>query len=281
MDAQPPKNLHPRAATSAAEARAAAPDAPARERPPRVSVITACGNDAHSIDRCVASVAAQTHPDTEHVVVLMHSRDDTLQHLLDQQQRLTIVFAAAHDNLAQAWNRGLKQATGEVIGFLGPHDRFAHPDVLSQVATAFRDPWLSALYGDRLRATAAPHAKPRIRRTGAFTRQRLRWGWSPPLNTLFVRRLWLERIGGFSAQLEVAADYDATLSLFSQPFFNALYQPEPLVLVTQASRPWHWQRLQQLLRSPAEELRALRRAELGGLGALACRYATQFAQTLR
>ena len=27
----------------------------------------------------------------------------------------------------------------------------------SQVATAFRDPWLSALYGDRLRATAAPH----------------------------------------------------------------------------------------------------------------------------
>ena len=279
MDAQPPKNPHTRAATSDGEVLAVETAVQARAHPPRVSVITACGNDASSIDRCVASVAAQTHPDTEHVVVLMQSRDDTLQHLLDQQQRLTIVFAAAHDNLAQAWNRGLKQASGEVIGFLGPHDRFVHPDVLSQVATAFHDPWLSALYGDRLRANAAPHTNPRIRRTGAFTRQRLRWGWSPPLNTLFVRRLWLERIGGFSAQLKVAADYDATLSLFSQPFFNALYQPEPLV--TQASRPWHWQRLQQLLLSPAEELHALRRAELGGLGALFCRYATQFAQTLR
>lgn len=251
----------------------------ASDRPPRFSIITACQNDAHAVARCVASVAEQSHPDIEHVVVLLQGHDDTLGQLLAQQHRLTIVFAAAKDTLAQAWNRGLKQASGDIIGFLGPHDTFAHPKVLESVADALRDPWLSALYSDRQRTTAGDSAAARVCRSGAFSRKRLGWGWAPPMNTLFVRRLWLTRIGGFSSQLKAAADYDVMVRLFSQPFFKAQYQQQALVI--QSDRAWHWRRLMCQFRSPFEELRSLRQAEVGGLGALGLRYLARLAQALR
>jgi len=256
-------------------------DAPFAEGPtparlPRISIITACQNDEQGIARCVASVAAQTHPNVEHVVVLLPGHDHSLAQLLEHQHRLTIVFAAANENLPQAWNRGIKQATGELIGFLGPYDTLADASVLESVAQAFQDPWISALYGDSQRRSTHSDTTGRVYRSGVFSRKRLSWGWSPPMNALFVRRLWLTRIGGFSPQLPVAAHYDAMLRLFSQPFFKAVYQPRPLV--HQAPHPWRFAQLLQRLRRPLEEFRALRQAQLGGPGSLGFRYLAKLAR---
>lgn len=265
------------------------PDAPAEKLPPgdsagdrlsRISIVTVCQNDEQGIEQCVSSVAAQTYANIEHVVVYRQSQDKTLTKLLQHKDRLTIVFAAANESLPHALNRGIKQASGDIIGFLGPHDRLAHPGVLEGIGDALADPWTSAVYGDlRHPSSSGELAAGKVHRCGTFTRKRLAWGWSPPLNVLFVRRLWLRRIGGFSLHLPEAADYDAVLRLFSQPFFKAVYLPQPLV--TRSRAPWSLQRLSGLVRRPLQELRALRRTHIGGLGALAARYLGKVGPGLR
>jgi len=245
------------------------------DRPPRITIITVCQNDEQGIEQCLSSVASQTVTDIEHVVVYRQSQDQTLPKLLRHQDRLTIVFAAANESLPQALNRGIKQAGGEIIGFLGPHDRFAHPGVLEGVCDAMANPWTSALYGDLQHPSPrGEFAAGKVHRFGSFTRKRLGWGWSPALSVLFVRRHWLRRIGGFSLSMPEAADYDAVLRLFSQPFFKAVYLQQPLV--TRVRAPWSLERLRAQWRRPRQELQALRQAHLGGLGALGLRYLAKF-----
>lgn len=52
-------------------------------------------------------------------------------------------------------------------------------------------------------------------RATPFTPRRLAWGWMPPHTTLYVRRSWHERVGGFDTRYRIAADYDCILRLFS------------------------------------------------------------------
>jgi glycosyltransferase len=95
------------------------------------------------------------------------------------------------------------------------------------------------------------------------------WGWAPSLSTLFVRRLWLNRIGGFKPQLQWAADYDVVLTLFTQPFFQARHLPQPLVRRHAPTNPLRLH--QRLLLRPWDELRAIRQSQIGGIGTLVLR----------
>jgi glycosyltransferase len=259
--------------------RTTSPEGESAHKRPRISVITVCQNDQDVILSCLASVAEQTNPDIEHIVVYRQGHDLTLQKLLQQQDRLTIVFAAADESKAHAWNRGLTQASGEVIGFLAPHDTLAHPGILAEVGAAFQDPWIAALYGDIQHPGGWVKPLERVHRSGPFQRQRLTRGWAPPLNTLFVRRLWLQRIGGFKAELHRAGDYHAVLQLFTQPFFKAHYLSQPIV--RQRARSMALRQLHSPLLDAREELRALRHTRVGGLGTLALRCIGRLTGTLR
>jgi len=88
----------------------------------------------------------------------------------------------------------------------------------------------------------------------------------PPHPTLYVRRGWYQRIGGFDTGYRIAADYDSVLRLFSQSGFTVRYIPEVLVRmrVGGASN----RSLKALWHKSSEDLRALRHSGIGGIGTL-------------
>lgn len=197
---------------------------------PSFTIITACRNNAATIEECVESVARQTLDCVEHVVVDSHSRDDSIERIYPNRDRHSIVYGSESDTRFQAWNRGIGQATGEIIGFVNADAVLAHPDVLKQVAEAFEDPWASAVYGDILCVEA--HNTCNVvwhSHLGPVTDRRLAHGWVPPTAALFVRKSWYRRIDGFPPCMRTAADYATSLRLFSHPFFKAVY----LVLIHQ------------------------------------------------
>jgi len=56
----------------------------------------------------------------------------------------------ADSGIYDALNKGIRHATGDVVGFLHADDLFAHERVLSKIAAAFADPTVDAVYGDLL-----------------------------------------------------------------------------------------------------------------------------------
>lgn len=226
----------------------------------KFSIITACQNNVQSIGACLASAEAQSQQSLEHVVVDLDSSDGSLQRILRHRHHLTIVFGRQSDSLFDAWNRGICHTTGDVVGFLNATDVYPHPQVLSGVARAFSDPGVSAVFGNVHVMQKSPRSGVlNAHRTGELSAQRLRMGWAPPLETMFVRRAWLDQIHRLSPQFLLAADFDAVQRLFALPGFRVRYLDTPVI--SKRPEPSPWREPRRHFRHAMERLACLRRLD--------------------
>lgn len=236
-------------------------------KPVKVSVITASWNRVTVLRDCLDSVASQSHPAIEHLVVDGGSQDGTLELLKARSSQLAQWVSERDKGIYDALNKGVRMSTGDVVGFLHADDVFDSPQVLSRVADAFADPAVSAVYGD-LQYVQKDDISKVVRhwKSCPFERSLLARGWMPPHPTLYVRRTCFESVGLFNTGFRIAADYDFILRLFSSPGFKAVYVPEVLIKmrVGGASN----RSLANIWLKSREDLRALRSAGVGGLGAL-------------
>nr|WP_226467057.1 glycosyltransferase family 2 protein [Hydrogenophaga taeniospiralis] len=242
--------------------------------------MTATWNCATTVADCLASVDGQTHPHIEHVVVDGASTDGTLGLLQAHRAQLAELRSEPDRGIYDALNKGLALATGDVLGFLHADDLYAHPGVLAQVAAAFENPAVCAVYGD-LQYVSKDNTAQVVRHwtSAPFSSLRLAWGWMPPHPTLYVRREWYQRIGGFDTRYRIAADYHSILRLFSQPNFRSVYLPEVLIRMRLGGASN--KSLKNIVRKTREDWCALRRTQvgaLGGLGALAWKNASKLTQ---
>lgn len=107
---------------------------------PLVSVITTVLNDIRYLEECVGSVLNQTYPSIEHVFIDGGSSDGTLEMLTSYRSKYPdrIRFISEPDrNAAEAWNKGLKAARGEILGWLGSDDVY-EPDAVMTVVEFFQ-----------------------------------------------------------------------------------------------------------------------------------------------
>ena len=228
----------------------------------------------------MASVAVQTYPHREHVVVDGVSTDNTLAILMSHKQQLAVLKSEPDGGIYDALNKGISLASGNVVGFLHADDLYANPDVLAQIASVFEDPAVCAVYGDLQYVSKANTAQVvRLWRSSPFTPRRLAWGWMPPHPTFYVRREWYERIGGFNTRYRISADYMSILQMFSQADFKSVYLPEVLVKMRLGGESN--KSLKNLVCKSAEDWSALRSSgvgALGGVGALIWKNLSKLAQ---
>ena len=233
----------------------------------KISVVTAVWNRAATVGGAIDSVAAQTHPHVEHLVIDGGSTDGTLAEVEARRSPGMVVVSEPDRGIYDALNKGLAASTGDVVGLLHSDDFFADERVIERVAAAFADPAIDAVYGDLDYVSASDPTKViRHWRAGPATPARLRRGWMPPHPTLFVRRHVFETHGAYDTRYRIAADYDAVLRWFGTAAITSAYIPEVLVKMrvggeSNAS-------LAKILRKSREDYRALRANRVGGLGTL-------------
>lgn len=233
----------------------------------KISVITAVHNNRETISAALDSALGQSGVDIELVVIDGGSTDGTLDVLRSYADRLHVLVSEPDRGIYDALNKGIQRASGEVVGFLHSDDLFADADVLSRIAAAFADPGVGAVYGDLLYVRKDnPDQVVRYWRSGEFSGRRLGWGWMPPHPTLYVRRRVYEQHGLFDTSFRIAADYDFILRALGQNRVGVRYIPEVLVKmrVGGASN----RSLRNIVQKSNEDLRALRRNGMGGVGAL-------------
>ena len=184
---------------------------PADSRPLKISVVTVCWNSEATIEGTLASVAAQTHPSVEHIIVDGASTDRTLE-IVSRYPHVAKVVSERDRGIYDAMNKGLALATGDVIGTLNADDFYAAPDVLAAVADAFIDDTLDVVYADLCYVDQNnPDRVVRYWRSSEFVPGSYRVGWCPPHPTFFVRRSAYERFGDFDLGYRIASDVELTM----------------------------------------------------------------------
>ncbi|MDP2829721.1 MAG: glycosyltransferase family 2 protein [Sulfuricellaceae bacterium] len=232
-----------------------------------ISVITASFNRVDTVAQALASVQGQTWKQVEHIVIDGASTDGTLQVIEAQRDRLAVLVSERDGGLYDALNKGFALASGDVVGVMHSDDFYADERVLERVAQAFADPGVDGVYGDLdYVAKVDPTRIIRRWRSGTYKRSRLALGWMPPHPTLFLRRSVIQQWGGFDTDFRIAADYDAMLRYLARGQIRLAYIPEVLVKMRvggESNRS-----LSRILRKSREDYAALRRNEVGGIGAL-------------
>jgi len=228
-----------------------------------ISVITAVFNARDTIADALDSVLAQTHPGVQSVVIDGGSTDGTGEILERYRTRLATLVVEPDKGIYDALNKGIRAATGDVVGFLHADDVFASPDALSQVAAAFDDPRVDAVYGD-LVYVSRDDVRRVIRhwRAGDWTPGSLRRGWMPPHPTFYVRRAVYERLGAFDLRYGIAADYDCMLRFLAVAQIRTAYVPATLVRMRVGGVSNR--SLQNIIRKSREDYRIVRSHAVGG-----------------
>ena len=197
---------------------------------PLVTVITVCYNSANSLERALKSVAMQSWPKVEHIVIDGGSTDDTLSILERYQNHLAHVVSEPDKGIYDAMNKGLDRATGDIVCFLNADDQYASSHVLSLVAKQMQAHELDALLGDvAFFHSTDPTRMVRRYRSDRFTPGRLAWGWMPAHPALFLNKSVVQRVGRFKAEYRIAGDFDYIARAFYG--HNLRYQHLPEVLV--------------------------------------------------
>ena len=114
-----------------------------------ITLITPVWNNAATIGHCMRSIAEQTVT-CQHILVDGASTDGTLDVIEAQRGPNTLVISGPDQGMYDAINKGLKLATGEIVGVLNADDYYPTNDVLQLVEDAFADKSVDATYGDLL-----------------------------------------------------------------------------------------------------------------------------------
>lgn len=196
----------------------------------KISVITVAFNAEHTIGETLDSVSVQGHPDIEHIVVDGASTDGTLEVVKRHGQHVARLISEPDHGIYDAMNKGLRLATGDIIGFLNADDVYVDTGVLARVSATMEAEQLDALFGDAEFVSPDRPGRPLRRyRSAHFHPGRIAWGWMPAHPTLFLRRQVYERFGLFRTDYRIAGDFELVARMFHGDTLKYRHVPEVLV----------------------------------------------------
>ena len=233
----------------------------------KISVITAVYNARYSIEKALKSVLSQNYDNFELIVIDGASTDGTSEIIENFKDNISVFINEPDDGIYDALNKGIKCATGDVIGFLHADDVFENNDILSKLAKAFLNSELDAVYGDLVYVSKSNPAKIlRYWNSGRYSREMLKRGWMPPHTTFYCRRSVYIEMGMFDVSFDIAADYDCMLRFLTSKKFSCGNIPEVLVRMRVGGKSN--QSLSNILKKSVEDYRAITRNNVGGISTL-------------
>jgi glycosyltransferase len=244
----------------------------------KISIITVTKNNKEGLLRAIECVRNQTYNNVEHIVVDGGSTDGSVEAIKNEQLKIKNLFppttnlptgqagyqlltiSEPDEGIYDAINKGIKLATGDVIGLLHSDDLFADDMVLEKYAEVFKSraegkeqSVVDAVYSDlvyvkkKSQVISSKSKEYEVQTERQFTTnystirywktqvkefttesQRLRalkHGWMPPHPTLFIRKAIFDKYGLYRTDLKIASDYEMILRLLYKHKITTHYLP--------------------------------------------------------
>jgi glycosyltransferase involved in cell wall biosynthesis len=197
----------------------------------KVSIITVVYNRAATIERAIRSVLNQSYKNIEYIVVDGASTDGTTAIVHLHKEKIATIISEKDAGMYDALNKGIKVATGDIVGILHADDEFAHEMVIQQIVEKLQsNPVIDAVYGDV--GFVHPDQQHKIVRyysSAIFKTNLFKFGFMPAHPTFFCYRRFFEQFGYYRTDLEIAADFDLLLRFLRKHQLFTVYIPEMLV----------------------------------------------------
>jgi GT2 family glycosyltransferase len=191
----------------------------------RISIVVAVLNGANTIQRCIDSVATQTYPNRELIIMDGSSTDGTAEILKSNDSRIMYWESKPDRGLYHAWNKALDRVTGEWVCFLGADDQFAAANSLSMLVYK-QDPHINFVSGQAMLVDE----KGRVLKVEGAP-----WSWENMKRYQVIahpaslhRYSLFEEYGKFDEAYKVAGDYEFLLRVGAN--MRAAYVDKVVVL---------------------------------------------------
>lgn len=172
---------------------------------PKVSIITIVFNGEKHLEQCIGSVLGQTYSNIQYIVIDGGSTDGSVAIIKKYAHRIAFWSSEKDNGISDAFNKGLAQCEGEVVGILNADDWYA-PEAVE-------------LAVEQLEAAEVVFGDIQFWRNGkkeAIVKGNMAMlEWEMTLNhpTVFVKKQCYDSFGGFDTRLRCAMDYDLLLRL--------------------------------------------------------------------
>lgn len=192
-----------------------------------ISIITATFNSAKTLKDTIQSVLRQTNKDFEYLIIDGGSTDETIDIVKSYESEFSgrLKWVSEKDQgIYDAMNKGIKMASGDVVGILNSDDYFTSDDILQTVDNAFKSHEIDAIYGDiHFIRDGAPDKCVRYYSSRMFSPFWLRFGFMPAHPSFYCKREVFEKAGLYSLDYKIGADYEMMVRLFKKYRIKSQY----------------------------------------------------------
>lgn len=192
-----------------------------------ISIITATFNSAKTLKDTIQSVLRQTNKDFEYLIIDGGSTDETIDIVKSYESEFSgrLKWVSEKDQgIYDAMNKGIKMASGDVVGILNSDDYFTSDDILQTVDNAFKSHEIDAIYGDiHFIRDGNPQKCVRYYSSRMFRPFWLRFGFMPAHPSFYCKREIFDKAGLYSLDYKIGADYEMMVRLFKRHKIKSLY----------------------------------------------------------
>jgi glycosyltransferase involved in cell wall biosynthesis len=175
----------------------------------KVTIITVCFNSVTHIRDCIDSVSKHSYVDIEHLFIDGKSSDGTLQIIRSNARDGHVLLSENDEGIYDAMNKGLKMASGDIIGFLNSDDVFDNQFVVETIVNSFVSSDHDVLWGDLHYVKSYDIGKiVRVWNSRHFSVADVKKGFIPAHPTFYISRRALEILMSFDLQYTIASDFD-------------------------------------------------------------------------
>lgn len=184
---------------------------------PLISIITVCFNAEKTIEATIASVINQNHSHFEYIIIDGKSVDATMDIVNHYSEHINVIISEPDNGIYDAMNKGIKQASGEWILFLGADDTLCSEDTLNECSSRFLSGY-DFIYGDVIKTPS------QIRYDGEFNLFKLIYK-NICHQGIFFNTSIFQKLGLYNQKYRINADWEFNMRAYQDSSIKIKYIP--------------------------------------------------------
>lgn len=197
---------------------------------PPLTIITVSYNSEDTIKETLDSVQSQCNQNFEYIIVDGNSKDSTLN-IVNQYDCVDLIISEKDKGIYDGMNKGIKNSSGDYIGFLNSDDLFANKYVTKNIINAISNNDTDIIYGDIIFFKNDIRKVTRSWVSGEYIKGSFNSGWHPPHPAFYASRDLFLNSGSFNLDLKIAADFELMLRFFNTSQKKPVYIKDNFVLM--------------------------------------------------
>ena len=173
------------------------------------------------------SIESQSYDNIEHIIVDGGSKDNTLE-ICNSFSHVSKIISESDKGIYDAFNKGLKIATGDIIGFLNADDVFYESNSVLEIVNAFSINETDIVYGN-LDYVNEDGKVIRNWVSKPYKRGLIKKAWMPAHPTFYCKKEIYNRLGGYNDSFKIAGDFELCIRFLEVYKVHSFYLNRKLV----------------------------------------------------